>query len=89
MNSSLMYSFDKVFETVRENGSKNDTTGTIGGFWTVDIWTMNDIVVRLEDEGYTRAIRTPLIHVVDSGGNITWYRGDEEYLENLVKELEL
>lgn len=76
-----------IFKFVSENGDKAERGPTIGSFWTVDRWTLGDVTVRLEDEGYTKTIRSPLVQVSDSGGKLIWYRGDEEYLEALAKEL--
>lgn len=60
---------------------------TMGGMWTVDMWRLGDVVVRLLDEGYTTIITAPGLRVVDSGNNIVFEQGTVEALEKLAASI--
>lgn len=63
----------QVYKYVTENGTKVDTGPTIGGFWSVDKWTIDyngsPLEAWLMDEGYTKKIRYKGLSVYQSGDN--------------------
>jgi len=90
MNSSPPRSFLLIFEALhRQEHYVPRPYQTIGGIWTRETYSKDDVIVYIEDEGYSQGIMADNLHVrfEAASGKMNYVKGNIKLLDEVCTKL--